>query len=307
MKTENESSRTLTPGTSRRRTSKLCAVAILLVAGVIGIAWISSPRKTQLGGSPNRLPASTDAQNSVNTRLDSAEEKLNSWGKERTGLTDRMAQLEKSVASNVRRARAEALALVEGVKREMRQGLDSVQSRLSGVESTQTEMHDEVARLQNDLASVQHDLASMREAAAQQTTQVREIDQAQQSTQSEVSGLHNQMLSNQSRVDNLYYQVERQRVDFEVSKDRTTELVAGIYLTINHTDVAHQQIGGWLQIASDGRFLWLHDAGAQHPIAFSSQGDERAYQLVFTRIADGNAAGYILVPVTPVTTQTATK
>ena len=65
--------------------------------------------------------------------------------------------------------------------------------------------------------------------------------------------------------------------------------------------------GGWLQIASDGRFLWLHDAGAQHPIAFSSQGDERAYQLVFTRIADGNAAGYILVPVTPVTTQTATK
>ncbi|HYR92207.1 MAG TPA: hypothetical protein VE422_49640 [Terriglobia bacterium] len=307
MRAENGSSRTLTPGTSGRRTSKLCAVAVLLVAAVIGIAWLNSPRKTQVGASPNRLLAAIDAQASVNDRLNSAEEKLNAWPKERTGLTDQMAQLEKSVASNVRRARAEALALVEGVKREMRQGLDSVQSRLGGIESTQSEMHNEVARLQDDLAAVQRDLAAVREAAAQQTAQVHQIDQAQQSTQGEVSGLHNQMLSNQSRVDTLYYQVERQRVDFEVSKDRTSELVAGIYLTIHHTDVARQQIGGWLQIASDGRFVWLRDAGAQHPIAFSSQSDERAYQLVFTRIADGIAAGYIMVPVTPVSAETAAK
>ena len=307
MKTENESFRTLTPDTSVRRTSILCTVAVLLVAAVIGTAWISSTRKTQTGGLPNRLPAATAGMDSVTTRLNSAEEKLNAWPKERAGLTDRVAQLEKSVTSNIRRARAEALALVEGVKREMRDGLESVHSRLSGIESTQSEMHEEVARLQDNLASVQRDLAAMREAAAQQTAQVRQIQQAQQSTQGEVSGLHSQMQSNEDRVDALSYQVDRQRIDFEVSKDRTMELVAGLYLTINDTDVAHQQISGWLQIARDGRFLWLHDAGAQHAIAFSTKGDERTCQLVFTRVANDSAAGYILVPVAPASTEAAAK
>lgn len=310
MKTENESFRTLTPDTSGHRIRILCTVGVLLVAGIIGIAWMASPRTTKLGGSPNRLPAAPAAMaalDSVNSRLSSAEEKLDASAKERTGLTDRMTQLEKSVSSNIRRARAEALALVEGVKREMRQGLEAVQSRMSGIESTQRETHDEVARLQDVLVAVQRDLADIREAAAQQTTQVRQIEQAQQSTQGEVSGLQSQVLSNQSRVDTLSYQVEQQRVDFEVSKDQTRELVAGIYLTINHMDVARQQIDGWLQIAADGRFLWLHDAGAQHPIGFSSQDDDRACQLVFTRIADGSAAGYVLIPASPASTETAAK
>jgi hypothetical protein len=133
------------------------------------------------------------------------------------------------------------------------------------------------------------------------------MQEEQQFARNEVSSLQNRALVNQDRVDALTYQVDRRRVDFELLKDRTDEVAAGIYLTINRTDVARQQVDGWLQIAGDGRIIWLQDAGAQHPVAFSSQGEERAYHVVFTQIGDRTAAGYLLIPSPPLNTATASK
>ena len=289
---------------SERRTGIIPAIAVLLIVGVIAIAWwVGFPQMTKHDSPPSPVSTATAAPDPLDARLSSAEEKLNGWTKEWPGLTDRMTQIEKSLGSNIRRARSEATALVEGVKREMGQSLAAIQSRLSGVESIQHETHDEIAQLQNDLAAARRDLEAIRQTTAQQTSQVRQLEQAQQSTQqaqqstqNEVSGLQNRTLSTQNRVDGLSHQVDRRRIDFEVSKDRTEEVVPGIYLTIKRTDVGRQQVNGWLQIASDGRFVWLTGAGAQNPIPFSSRGDDRASQLVFTRIADHSAAGYVMVP-----------
>jgi hypothetical protein len=300
---------------SERRTGIIPAVVAVLIVGVIAIAWwMGFPLMTKHDSQPSPLPVATATPDPLAARLSSAEEKLNGWTKEWPGVMDRMTQVEKSLGTNIRRARSEATALVEGVKREMGQSLAAIQSRLSGVESIQHETHDEIAQLQNDLAAARRDLEAIRQTTAQQTTQMRQIEQAQQSTQqaqqstqNEVSGLQNRTLSTQNRVDGLSQQVDRRRIDFEVSKDRTEEVVPGIYLTIKHTDVGRQQVNGWLQIASDGRFLWLTDAGAQNPIAFSSRGDDRASQLVFTRVAGQSAAGYLLVPDVPVKTAAAAK
>jgi hypothetical protein len=282
-------------------------VSALLIVGVIAIAWFGFPLMTKHSSQPNPLPVANAAPDPLDARLKSAEEKLIGWTKEQAGLVDRMTQIEKSLGTNIRRARSEAIALVEGVKREMGQSLGAIQSRLSGIESIQQETHDEIARLQDELATARRDLEAMRQTTAQQTSQVHLIEQAQQSTQNEVSGLQNRMLSSQNRVDALSHQVDRRRIDFEVSKDRTDEIVPGIYLTIRRTDVGQQQVNGWLQIASDGRFLRLSGTGAQHPIAFSSRSDERASQLVFTRIDGHSAAGYVLVPALPASTDTAAK
>ena len=293
---------------SERRTGIIPAVVVLLIAGVIAVAWVGYPLITKhFSSQPNPLPVAKAEPNPLDARLNSAEEKLNGWMYERAGLMDRMNQIEKSLGTNIRRARSEATALVEGVKREMGQSLAAIQSRVSGVESIQHETHDEIARLQDDLATARRELEAIRQTTAQQTSQVRLIEQAQQSTQSQVSGLQGRMLSNQNRVDTLSHQVDRRRIDFEVSKDRTDEVVPGIYLTVKRTDVGRQQVNGWLQIASDGRFVWLSGTGAQHPIAFSSRGDDRASQLVFTRIEDRSAAGYVLVPVVPASTEAAAK
>ena len=127
-----------------------------------------------------------------------------------------------------------------------------------------------------------------------------QVEQAQGFTQGQVSRLQNRMLESDNRVDALSYQVDRRRVDFELKKDQADEVAAGIHLTITRTDVAHQKIDGWVQVA--GRFVWLDDANAQQPIPFASVGEERSYQLIFTRIEDGGAAGYLLIPDAPVST-----
>ena len=43
-------------------------------------------------------------------------------------------------------------------------------------------------------------------------------------------------------------------------------------------------------------------AHAQQPIPFTSDGEQRAYQLMFTRVGYGAATGYVLVPGGPVNT-----
>ena len=56
----------------------------------------------------------------------------------------------------------------------------------------------------------------------------------------------------------------------------------GIHSTITRTDVAHQRVDGWVEAA--GRFVWLHDAHAQQPTPFTSGNEQRAYQVIFTRV-----------------------
>jgi hypothetical protein len=99
-------------------------------------------------------------------------------------------------------------------------------------------------------------------------------------------------------MDALSSEVDRQRIDFEVSKDKADELADGVILTIRKTDVGKQQVDGWLHIVSDGRIVWLKDAGAQHPIEFASKKDARPYQLVFTKVAGKGVIGYLMVPKT---------
>jgi predicted RNase H-like nuclease (RuvC/YqgF family) len=298
MKTERETFKV----TNAQRAGWFWPAAVLLVATTIGIAWVGFPLMTRNNEEAKPLPAAAAAPNPLNSRMSAVEEKLNAWPKDRAGIMDKIAQIEKTLGANIRRARSEATALVEGVKREMNQSLEAIQVRLTGVESTQREAHDQVAQLQEDLATAKRDLEAVREANTQLANHLNQVQQAQQSTQSQVAGLQSQMQEGQNRVDALSYQVDRRRVDFELIKDRTDEVTPGIHLTITGTDVAHQHVNGWVQIAGDGRFVWLKEAGAQSPIPFASRGEERAYQLVFTRIGNGTASGYLLVPTSPVNT-----
>jgi hypothetical protein len=115
---------------------------------------------------------------------------------------------------------------------------------------------------------------------------------------SRFSGLDRQLSSNQTAVSALGYKVDRKRIDFELPSGRTQQIADGIYLTIKKTDVERQRVNGWVQIARDGRFVWLRGQGAQNPIDFSSRTDARPDQLVITQVGRDTASGYILVPIT---------
>jgi chromosome segregation ATPase len=88
----------------------------------------------------------------LDTRLDSAEAKLKSLSRERAGITEHMAQIERSANSGIRRARAESTALSEGLKRETSRSFEALESRVTSLESTQLELHAELARLRQELA-----------------------------------------------------------------------------------------------------------------------------------------------------------
>jgi hypothetical protein len=92
--------------------------------------------------------------------------------------------------------------------------------------------------------------------------------------------------------------VDRNRIDFEVSRNKTQEVAPGIFLTVRDTNVERQQINGWLQISEDGRTVWLRDQSAQKVMIFTKTHDERGHELIFTRVGKQGVAGYLLIPVT---------
>jgi predicted nucleic acid-binding Zn-ribbon protein len=284
-----------------QRGSMFWPVAVVALAAGAGIAWLGFPYFSKIKSTTEpTVQVTAQTESDYYARLNSIEEKLSAWARDKVGIMDRIAQVEKSMSAGVRRARSEATAMVEGVKREMNQGMEMIQSRMAGIESAQHETEGQVAKLQEDLATARHDLEAAKQANTELSNHLTEIQQSQEFTQNQVSRMQNRMLESDNRVDAIAHQVDRRRVDFELNKNQADEVASGIHLTITKTDVARQQVDGWLQVA--GRFIWLHDANAQRPIAFDSVGEERPYQLIFTRIGDTGATGYLLVPGAPVNT-----
>jgi len=90
--------------------------------------------------------------------------------------------------------------------------------------------------------------------------------------------------------------VNRDRIDFEITRNKTDEVAPGIYLTIHNTNVEQQRIDALLQIAEDGRTLRLREQKAQTVVIFTTKRDARSRELVFTRIDKSKVAGYLLIP-----------
>jgi hypothetical protein len=284
------------------RTGLFWPLAVLLVFTTAAVLWVGFPF------TPNQLmkrqprPAVQSSPDPYAVRLNAAEQKLNAWPAERAGIMDRIAQVEKSSASSVRKARNEATALVEGVKRDMNRSSEAIQSQVTEIESRHVETQEQLARLEGDLIAARHELQAMRETNPALTNQLTQIEHMQLAAQTQMSGMQNRILEGEHRVDAIAYQMDRRRVDFELSKDRADEVADGIHVTLTQTDTARQQISGWVQIAGDGRFVWLRDASVQRPIPFVTLGDERTFHLVFTGVKDGTATGYLLLPRLPLNT-----
>jgi chromosome segregation ATPase len=286
-----------------RRTRALWVIVILLVAGAAGFFWYGSPLLSEHRGLLGKMPVLQSALNDITTQIKATERQIGGWANDHAALSDRVSKIEESVTSNLKtvrnEARNEARLTGQQIKQETGQSLQALQNRVTAVESIQREHSEEDAKLRNELAGVRQELAGAREENARQASQIAsQIEQAGQSMRNNLSGLDRRLSSNQMAVSALGYQVGRKRTDFELQNGRTQQIVDSIYVTVKKTDVERQRVDGWVQIASDGRFVWLRGQGAQNPIDFSSRADARPYQLVFTQVGHDNAKGYILVPMT---------
>jgi hypothetical protein len=73
----------------------------------------------------------------------------------------------------------------------------------------------------------------------------------------------------------------------------------GISLTVSDTNVSYQRVEGRIHVVPDGRILWIRGQGIEQPVRFYSHEDERAYEVVFTRVNKDGAIGYVLMPRWP--------
>jgi predicted nucleic acid-binding Zn-ribbon protein len=289
-----------------RRTRVLWGIVVLLVLGIAAFSWYGSPLLREHRALLGNMPALQSALDNINARVMGTEHQISGWANDRAGLSDRMSKIEQSVSSNLKTVRSEARQMTQQIKSETGQSLQALQNRVTGVESIQREHSEEVARLRNDLSGVRQELASVREDNLRQANQLTtQIEQVRESTRSDLSGLDRRVSSNQTAVSALGHQVDRKRIDFELQNGRTQQIADGIYVTVKKTDVERQQVDGWVQIAGDGRFVWLRGQGAQNPIDFSSRADARPDQLIFTHVGRNTASGYILVPITSSTASVA--
>jgi predicted nucleic acid-binding Zn-ribbon protein len=205
-----------------------------------------------------------------------------------------MANLETKMGSSLATVRTQAQSFAtqagQRIRDEVNQGMLALQSRLGGVESAQRQTQVNVSQLQNEIGSLRQEMASMQQQNAQQLSDV------QQAAKSDFNKLDNAMGVHTSRIDALNNQVDRQRITFEISNNQTQQVTPEIYLTVKQTDVAHQKVDGWMQLAGEGRIVWVRGLGAQESLTFSTRSDNRTHQLVFTSIGKNGATGYLLIP-----------
>jgi len=292
-------------GSHVRRTKALWVIAVVLVLTLLGMAWLGSPYITEHRAMFAQLPAVNNLLQGLGERVNSVESKLNVQTAAGASMTDRLTKVEQSVSSNLRSARDQAQTFATQVGQRMRadlnQSLVAIQNRLNGVEDTQRESIDHVAKLEGELANLRQELASVREQTANQLTAAQQLSRAQQLTTNDVFEMKGKVESNTGKIDRVSDHLSRQRTDFEISKNRTEQVAPGAYLTVRQVDVRKQNVDGWLQLANEGRIVWIHGQGAQRPITFVTQQEQREHELVFTRIGTDSVAGYVLVPApTPV-------
>jgi hypothetical protein len=284
-----------------RRSKGMWAALIILTCALIGVTWYELPQLWNDGKAIGELMGMKDVLSAAQSKVSSMEATLTDLTDSRRILADRVARVEKTAGASLGRARTQAQQLIgqaeQQIRTEMNQAFSAVQSRIATIESA-------VAKVQTDqdadrayLASLQAEVANMhQEIASNKNSTDQQIAEARQNAERNYSNLSQRVASDRSDLDSLTNRLGRVRTDFEIPKDQVAEVISGLRLKVYHTDISHQRVDAWMEVIGDGNTLWVNGQGTEQPITFYSPKDDRAYQVVFTRINDREALGYVLTP-----------
>jgi len=221
--------------------------------------------------------------------VDATEEQLRSWTSEEASLGKRLSNVEKKASANLQLARRESRELATQVSQrletEMNQRLGPVLARLGKIESSQEAEQARLEQLRTEVGSLRNETA-------------REMTAMRQENSRDFSDINQQVAWTRRDLHDFGKQIEFDRVDFEVSKNRTREVIPGISVRLMKTDPSYQRVDGYIQMVRDGHTLWVRGQGIEQAVSFFSQKENRPYELVFSRVNKDSAVGYILVPAT---------
>jgi predicted nucleic acid-binding Zn-ribbon protein len=279
-----------------RRTKVLSAVLGIVAFCLIGALWLAYPTVKGQARSTGEILGLKNLTSAIGERMNAAESQLSTWKAMLPDLTGRMDRIEGNMKSGLQAAQSQAKAAATQVKQDVNRSLRTVESRVAGVESNQREAHDTVAQLQQQVVGLQRQLATVQQETTAADVRLKELQDGHQATNTEVSGIKQAVVSNQTALSSITNNLNRQRVEFQVSKNKTQEIAPGILLTVYGTDVGKQQMDGLLRINAESRSFSIHQQSIQKPLTFYLRGETRPTELVLTQAAKQGVTGYVLLP-----------
>ncbi|MGH9657037.1 MAG: hypothetical protein ACRD96_00750 [Bryobacteraceae bacterium] len=229
-------------------------------------------------------------------KMTQADADLRQWVAEQQGLRERLGKLESGIEARLRSTRKQAQEIADAAYRraaaEFGDRADRLESRVVRVEATHEESGAKLARLEDELGR-------MKELVAQQREQ---LVAAERNSRSDHELLHERVGDANRRIDGdrteltrIARTVDRKRVDFELTRNRSAQLAPGISICVTGTDAAYRRVKGWMWILPDRKTIWLRDQQLNQPVVFYSQ-DGKRREVVFTHVAKRAAVGYLLLP-----------
>ena len=259
-------------------------VIIVILAAVLGAlvyygyrtAKTQDLRITQIFGNQGAL-------NTLSQRAETAETKLHDLAGDWQGMGQRVTKLEGRVAADIKATRRYAETLTQQLHQQMTAEMESrtspLDARLRQVESEQADQRAQMAQVE---ANSKQDISASREENAR-----------------DLSGVRQQEETNSRDVSAISQKLERQRIDFELAKGQTKELVPGISLRIRGMNPAYQRYHGALWLLQDHRTVWLRDQSVHEPVRFFHKDGGEPFELVVTDVTKNAVVGYLLAPVKP--------
>jgi hypothetical protein len=213
-------------------------------------------------------------------------------------VSSRIASVERTLTRGLEATRAD-IAEVRDANADIEWRIQStveartspIRERLADLESSEQIRLAEIAALEEKLDGKLDDkLDGLRLELA------FELAQIQQNEAAVTASFEQRMSGSERRLDIVGYAVEQDRIDFEMYEGYDEELSPGILLHLNQVDRRYQRIGGWIRLIPEGRIIRVKDQPIQEALVFFTHQDDRRHELVFTRVTESAAVGYINVP-----------
>jgi hypothetical protein len=231
---------------------------------------------TQLFGSQGTVKT-------LGERADAVETKLHDLAGDWQSVGQRVTNLESRVAADAKQTRLYAETLTQRLHQQMIAEMDArtstLDARLRQVETEQTAQRAQMAQVE---ANLKQDISAVREENGR-----------------DLSGVRQRGETNARDLSALSQKLDRERIDFELAKGQTKELVPGISLRIRGMNPAYQRYRGALWLLQDHRTVWLKDQSVHEPVRFFHKDGGEPYELVVTDVTNKAVVGYLLAPVKP--------
>jgi hypothetical protein len=274
-------------------------VAVVLALAIIGLSWYVYPRLRQQSAAIDALrKAQSTAEQATSqtpaTTLNPAEQQLHDqFSKLEQGFTklkrngaSRIASVRKQAHQASKDAFQRAQALIDMRIHSMEARLARMESSNASEDARVAALTTEIGQMRQQIAQQAGELQSVRRqvyaGGARETRQIAELKRGEERDRKDVDAVNSALAM--------------QRVDFEVTRDHTSEVAPGVYLHIDRANPSFSNVDGWMRVMPQDRMFWMHRQNVDEPVIFYRANDKKQCELVLTAMRGNSVKGFLMMP-----------